>query len=137
MDPMNNDARSEVGRRPRSSLKEFAAKAATVGLVAIIASWAISAILSDAIGSMLDQRMTMIEQRIGAILPSKLGGTGFWTFVERELVRASHPDFDLAPERKRKIIADLRTVSDRWQPFLFEASSTFIGSPAHSPPKQE
>lgn len=137
MDPRSNGASSKLEHRPRSSIMEFVAKAATVGFIAIIASWAISAILANAIGDMVDQRMIMIEQRMSAKLTSKLGGTGIWTFVERELVRASNPDFDLTSERKRKIIADLRTVSDRWRPFLIEASSTLMGSPPYSPAKRE
>jgi hypothetical protein len=136
MDSRGNGNEIAIEDRPWPPLTLFVAKAATAGVVAIVASWVISGIIVGAIGELLDQRIFMIERRINAVLPSKVGGTGVWAVVERELARAADPKFDLPPQSKQRIIADLRTVSDRWRPFFIEASSALIGS-SPSPAKRE
>lgn len=130
MDSMGNGDKIAIERRPWSPLAQFVAKAATVGIVAIIASWVISGIIVDAFDDLLDRR-------IKAVLSSNAEGTGIWVLVERELARAADPRVDLSPQRRQKIIADLRIVSDRWRPFFIEASSALIGSPSSSPANRQ
>lgn len=144
MDSSGNENELEIENRPRSSLKQFVAKAAAVGIIAILASWAISGIFADAIGNVLDERISVIESRINARLSGTsvlqangYGGTGILKFLETQLARIADSNVDLHPQRKQKIIADLRTVSDRWRPFFIEASSAVIDSPSSSTTKRE
>ncbi len=122
-----------VESRPVSPLTLFMIKAITVGIVAIVSSWIIAGIFIDALGQLLDRRVQAIEHRIKTMVPKRIGGTGFWTIVERELARAAAQDADLSPERKQKIISDLRAISDKWRPFLIEASSVVMDASASSP----
>ena len=46
------------------------------------------------------------------------GGPVFWAKLERALDRAAGPREDLPPEKKQKLINDVRTIVARWRPFL-------------------
>ena len=50
-----------------------------------------------------------------------VGGREFWSKLERELDNQADPKSDLAPEKKRKLLADIKAISDRWWPFIQEA----------------
>jgi hypothetical protein len=54
-----------------------------------------------------------------------VGGRGFWTKLESELGRAADPSSDLPEERKKKILADLKTVVERWRPYAAELGPLF------------
>jgi hypothetical protein len=133
MDPSDKVDVVAVERQEVSPLTLFMIKALTVGIVAIVSAWIITGIFISAVGQLLDHRMQAIEHRIQAMVPKRIGGTGFWTIMERELARAAAKDADLSPERKQKIISDLRVISDKWRPFLIEASSVVMDTSA-SPP---
>jgi hypothetical protein len=55
-------------------------------------------------------------------IPS-IGGPQFWTKLEKELDKLADPRMDLPAEKKAKILSQIRTISDRWRPFLLEAAS--------------
>jgi hypothetical protein len=46
------------------------------------------------------------------------GGPVFWAKLERALDRAAGSHEDLPPEKKQKLINDVRTIVARWRPFL-------------------
>jgi hypothetical protein len=64
-----------------------------------------------------------IEQLEGTVI----GGNRFWTKLERELDRLADPKTDLTPEKKQKILSQIKLISDRWRPFLLEATSAIEG----------
>jgi len=41
-----------------------------------------------------------------------------WGKIERELDRAADPASDLPPEKKQKLVNDVRVIVARWRPFL-------------------
>lgn len=63
----------------------------------------------------------------------KLGGHGFWTKFEKELDRAADPKSDLPEETKQKVLANIRTIVNRWRPFASEVTQ-ILSEPAPSNP---
>lgn len=77
-----------------------------------------------------------IEQMDAALRPfTKIGGKQFWSKLEEELNNQADPKSDLSPEKKRKILSQIKIISDRWRPFLTEAASSIAGDANH-PAKQ-
>lgn len=117
-----------IDRRPVEALSLFAAKAVMAGVVAVISTWIISDMFIAKIATLMDQRTAMIEQRIAAMTPSRIFGTGVVTIIRKEVARNAAIGLELTPEEKVKFISDLRTVADRWRPFFLEASSAIMGN---------
>ena len=57
------------------------------------------------------------------------GGPKFWGKIERELDRAADPANDLPPERKQKLINDVRVIVQRWRPFVEAVQTELQKSP--------
>ena len=47
-----------------------------------------------------------------------IGGRKFWARLEEELDRAASPDADMSPERKQKLIDNVRILAARWRPLI-------------------
>jgi hypothetical protein len=58
-----------------------------------------------------------------------IGGRQFWTKVEEGIARAADPKSDLPEPLKAKLLADIRTIVARWQPFLAELAKLASESP--------
>ena len=58
-----------------------------------------------------------------------IGGHQFWTKLERELDHMADPASDLPPEKKQKLINDVRVIAARWRPLL-DAMQPEPGKPA-------
>jgi hypothetical protein len=71
----------------------------------------------------------ILESVNDTIRSVRIGGAPFWEKIERELDRAADPSSDLPPEKKQKIINDLRILAARWRP-LIEAIQGDIAKPA-------
>jgi hypothetical protein len=52
-----------------------------------------------------------------------IGGRQFWTKIENELDSVADPSSDLAPEKKQKLINDVRVIVARWRPFIDAAQN--------------
>ena len=59
-----------------------------------------------------------------------IGGRQFWTKVEEGIARAADPKSDLPEPLKAKLLADIRIIVARWQPFAAELAKF-----APEPPK--
>jgi hypothetical protein len=70
----------------------------------------------------------IMQQYIADIKHPHIGGHEFWTKLERELDNQADPKSDLSPEKKQKILADIKAISDRWRPFLEEAWRNAAGA---------
>jgi hypothetical protein len=46
------------------------------------------------------------------------GGPQFWGKIEQKLDRAADVSSDLPPEKKQKLINDVRVIVARWRPFI-------------------
>jgi len=55
---------------------------------------------------------------IKSIQQTSIGGRKFWTRLEEELDRAAAPASDLPPERKQKLINNVRIIAARWRPLI-------------------
>ena len=104
-----------------SSIAQFLGKAVIAGVVAVVCAWLISDIIMSQLDNLLDRRVASIDRKVQALIPRHIGGTGFWVMVERQLDEAADPKRDLPPEKKQKIIADLRIIAQRWRPFFLDA----------------
>lgn len=55
---------------------------------------------------------------IKSVQQISIGGRKFWARLEEELDRAASPASDLPPERKQKLINDVRILAARWRPLI-------------------
>jgi hypothetical protein len=60
---------------------------------------------------------------------TKIGGSEFWKKIEQEIDRAGDPDQAISPEKKQKILGELRLITAQWKPFLTEAYSIVTAPP--------
>ena len=141
--------RSGYALPPRSvELRHFALKALiVVGLIA--AAIALSAGVLAAKFEPLLERAQQIAADTQAKMQqyTKIGGAQFWEKLEHELDRAADPASDMPPEQKRKVLAQIHAVVERWRPFMAEIAPLFaefqkttLASPTHSeaqPPVQD
>src|SRR5262245_51958928 len=111
-------------------IAQFAIKTVIV-CAAIVVS---GIVLLDYLDDFITRRVEQMETRIKPL--TSIGGTQFWSKLERELENQADPSSDISPEKKRKILSQIRTISDRWRPFLSEAASTIAGD-AGAPPRQQ
>lgn len=55
---------------------------------------------------------------VRSVQQTSIGGRKFWTRLEEELDRAAAPASDLPPERKQKLINNVRILAARWRPLI-------------------
>jgi hypothetical protein len=110
-------------------IAQFAIKTVIV-CAAIVVS---SIIMLDYLDDYVSRRMEQVEATIKPL--TSLGGRQFWTKLERALEQQADPASDVSPEKKRKILAQIKVISDRWRPFLNEAATSIAGE-SNPPPKQ-
>ena len=69
---------------------------------------------------------------------TKVGGPQFWEKMQHELERAADPASDLPAEQKRKLLAQIHAVVERWRPFMAEIAPLFADfqKPAPAVPPQ-
>jgi hypothetical protein len=62
--------------------------------------------------------LTRVRESVRSVQPTSIGGHKFWARLEEELDRAASPASDLPPERKQKLIDNVRTITARWRPVI-------------------
>ena len=125
----STDAPETVVAPDRSgSLGRFAAKTFTVVAAVTIGLWIIIGQVFDRIDDTIDSGTTQLQTLIQS--STHIGGRSFWTRLERELDKAANPASDLPPERKQKLLADIRILADRYRPFVNAAAVLFSENPA-------
>lgn len=121
---MNNDD-SPLMMRSVSSLIFFAFKTCiVVAAIIFVVSWVI-----DSLESSATRVVDKVHDQIEASM--RLGGPKFWAKVERELDHAADNSSDLTPEKKQKLIHDIRVIVARWHPFV-EAAQTEMNTPVEA-----
>jgi hypothetical protein len=105
---------------------QFLIKTVIVAAAIVVSAW----ILLDVLDDFADRRMQQVERTLQSY--TKLGGRQFWTKLENQLDQLADPRSDLPPEKKAKILAQIKVVADRWRPFLREATATIEGEPDKS-----
>jgi hypothetical protein len=115
---------SEAG--PLAGIAAFAIKTCIVAVVITACTvFAVDWIVGDLQVSALETMATIHDE----IASAPIGGRLFWNNVERELDRAADPSTDLPPEKKEKILHDIRVIVARYQPFV-EAAQKAWQNPA-------
>lgn len=111
------------------SIGQFAIKTATVA-VAVIITFGVAVLLVD---SFVEARIEQLQATINA--STKIGGKQFWSKIEDELEKQSDPKADLSPEKKQKLLAQIRVLSNRWRPFIQEGIA--VASPDAKEPARQ
>jgi hypothetical protein len=113
----------------------FAAKAMIAAVVALGAMAIGANIVAAAIDNTLQRTIDSARARLAAEVPKlraairdeiRIGGRGFWVRFEDELDRLAKSD-DPPPQKKQKVLSDLRVISAKWRPFLLEATAVVTG----------
>jgi hypothetical protein len=129
MDEPTKEPASRSGPRLYDAVVLFAIKTVIV-CAAIVVS---SVIMLDYLDDFVGRRMEQMEATLRPF--TKMGGKQFWGKLEEELGKQANPASDISPEQKRKILSQIKIISDRWRPFLSEAAASIAGEPS-PPPKQ-
>lgn len=107
-------------------VKEFAVKAGIV-LALLFAAMMYGALQVQQIVDSAGYNVRATVERVVT-----RGGSQFWTKLERELDRLAQPGADLPEAKKQKLLANIRTIVDRWRPFVTEAGAIFVSKNASS-----
>jgi hypothetical protein len=100
---------------------QFAFKSSIVSIAIVLSAW----IMLDLLDAFASRRMQQLDATIHSA--TAIGGRQFWTKLEEELDKFTDPRMDISPEKKRKILSQIKVISDRWRPFLIEAASSIGG----------
>jgi hypothetical protein len=99
------------------SIHRFAIKTAIVAVAVTASAW----IVLGQLENLIDTRVGQIRSDIRAA--TRVNGKVFWGRLEENIVKAADPSNDLSPERKATLLAAVRTLADRWRPFLAEIAA--------------
>jgi hypothetical protein len=102
-------------------IAQFALKTAIVAVAIVLSAW----IMLDVLEGFVTRRVEQLEATIRSA--TVIGGRQFWTNLEEELDKFADPRADISPEKKRKILSEIKVISDRWRPFLSEAAASIAG----------
>jgi hypothetical protein len=109
LEPRPYKVRSTPSRR--GELRQFALKALIViGLIAGLFTLS---------GALLAARLERV------VRDTHIGGAQFWAKMEGELDRAADPSRDMPAEQKKKLLAQVHVVVERWRPFMAEIAPLF------------
>jgi hypothetical protein len=100
---------------------QFALKTVIVSAAIVVSGWFVLDLLDD----FATRRMEQLERTIRSA--TAIGGRPFWTKLERQLDALADPETDISAEKKQKILSQIKVISDRWRPFVLEATSTIVG----------
>jgi hypothetical protein len=117
-------------RSSSGSFGRFAAKTVTVVAAVTIGLWIIIGQVFDRLDDMIDRGTMELQGVVQSA--THIGGRSFWTRLQKELDRAASPANDLSPAEKQKLLADIRVLSERYRPFVSEASLLFADKPAEA-----
>ena len=76
--------------------------------------WIIGSVEESFARSIKSLQQTWVE----SLQQTSIGGRKFWARLEEELDNAASPASDLPPERKQKLINNVRIIAARWRPLI-------------------
>jgi hypothetical protein len=115
------DKREQPASKGPSPITTFAIKTAIVAAACVLSIVAIASYIDGIIEDRIDQITLTARELAPNLAPSKVGGRAFWTRLENELHDQADPRHGMPPEQRKRILADIRVLSDRWRPFIAEA----------------
>ena len=116
-----DEATSPAADMRLGPISQFAVKTVIITAAIVVSAW----IMLDILDDFADRRMQQFERSLRSA--TSLGGRQFWTKLENQLDQLADPKSDLPPEKKAKILAQIKVVADRWRPLLLEAASAVEG----------
>ena len=112
---------------------QFAAKTAIVVVAAFIVLWAAFAALQGFVDVATQRAIAEVAATVDAHVAPHIGGSEFWTALDRGLANAADPKNDLSAAEKQKIITEIRVISNRWRPFAQQIIAAAVGTPPPAP----
>jgi hypothetical protein len=128
MDMETSDEATSRADMRLGPIGQFAVKTVIVAAAIVVSAW----IMLDVLDDFADRRMQQFERALRSA--TSLGGRQFWNKLENQLEQLADPKSDLPPEKKQKILAQIKVISERWRPFLMEAAAVVEGE-TKQPPK--
>jgi hypothetical protein len=119
-----------VGATARGDLGNFTAKSAiVVGIIALAVF-----VLAQMLAFRFEQIADRVAANIESVRADLRGGGGFWSRIENGIEDMADPRHDLPPEKKQKILSEIRTIAEKWRPFIAEARGIFSDEQKHGAP---
>ena len=112
---------------------QFAIKSLVVVVAAVVLLSFAFSLLQGFVDVAVQRAVAEVSASIDARLNAPIGGATFWATVEKVIADQADPKSDIPSEKKRKIVAEIRAIADRWRPFLEEISAAVAGTPAPPP----
>jgi hypothetical protein len=116
----------------RRSALGFIGKTIVVVTALVIGGFFFTRYATKTVDQMLSHQSAEMRDRF-----SSVGGARFWTNLEKQLANAADPKNDLPAAKKEAILAQIRTLADRYRPFVREVSLLFYDPPDSNPPKSQ
>ena len=111
-------------------IRQFIFKTAIVS-GAILLTFAASLWIAD---SYVQDYLDQLRSTIQTASQVKIGGHRFWSKIEEELDKQADPGSEMPPETKEKLLADIRTLAERWRPFV-QAALSVVPKDVNEPAK--
>ena len=106
---------------------QFAIKSCIVLSIVIVAIFFLSYKIDQSLTSAVYRFQIVAQTNIDRLTVGS--GNAFWSKVSRELDRAANSN--IPEDTKQKLLADIRTIVEKWRPFVAAASGIFATAPTH------
>jgi hypothetical protein len=117
-------------RATRRSALAFIGKTVVVVAALVVGGLIFSHYAAKSMDQMLSHQSAELRERFG-----RVGGAQFWANLEKQLATAADPKNELPPAKKEAMLAQLKTLAERYRPFVREVSLLFY-DPAEPPKSQ-
>jgi len=118
-DPYLYAARRDAINVRRSALG-FIGKTLVVVTALVIGGFFFTRYATKNVDQLLSHQSTEMRDKFGS-----MGGAKFWANLEKQLANAADPKNDLPAAKKEAMLAQLRTIAERYRPFVREVSLLF------------
>jgi hypothetical protein len=128
-DPYLYAPRTEPMTVRRSALG-FIGKTLVVVAVLVMGGFFLTRYATKNIDQLLSHQSAEMREKFAST-----GGAKFWTNLEKQLANAADAKNDLPPAKKELMLAQIRTIAERYRPFVREVGLLFYdpAEPAKSP----
>jgi hypothetical protein len=106
---------------------QFAAKTCIFGVVLCACTIFVANWIFDRVELSVSRSVAAIREEV---LKIPIDGAQFWGKIERDLEWAAEPASDLPPDRKRRLINDVRVIVARWRPVVDAVATEIRDHPA-------
>ncbi len=104
---------------------QFAVKALIVAVLGLMTSEMIMGMAIAKLDGIMRKNIEMIRSDVQAV--KSVGLSQMMNRLALEIEQAAAPSVDISPERRRKILSDMRIVAEKLRPFIAEMSVIVTG----------